>query len=252
MAVVPAAEQTLAILRYLANQASPVSAAAIARTLALPRSTTYHLLQTLIASGFVAHYPDQRVYGLGLTAYELGSGYVRQEPLQRLARRPMADLADRCRNSAHLSVLLGRDVVYVIEERAPGRPLLITDVGVRLPALATASGRAMLAALPQQQVRALYPDKDAFGSDDGPAPTSLSGLRRLLVEVRRDGWAGEDGEVTPGLSSRAMAVLDGNGYPVAAVAVTFPQEEHTPELLAELSAEIGTTVRLLSRRLGAA
>ena len=176
MATVPAAEQTLEILRYLATQASPVPAAVISRSLSLPRSTTYHLLETLMASGFVAHYPDQRVYGLGVTAYELGSGYVRQEPLHRLARQPMADLADRCRNNAHLSVLLGRDVIYVIEERAPGRPLLITDVGVRLPAHATASGRAMLATLPQQQVRALYPDKDAFGSSDDHVPMSLSCL----------------------------------------------------------------------------
>jgi DNA-binding IclR family transcriptional regulator len=250
--MVPAAKQTLAILRYLSNQASPVSAAAISRALSLPRSTTYHLLQTLMASGFVAHYPDQRRYGLGLAAFELGSGYVRQEPLQRLARRPMADLADRCHNSAHLSVLLGRDVIYVIEERAPGRPLLITDVGVRLPAHATASGRAMLAALPQQQVRALYPDKDAFGAGEDPAPKSLSALRRVLTEVRRDGWAGEDGEVTAGLASLAMPVLDGNGYPVAAVAVTFAQEERTPQLLAAITTEIRSTVRILSRRLGGA
>jgi DNA-binding IclR family transcriptional regulator len=252
MGIVPAAEQTLGILRFLANQASPVPAAGISRSLSLPRSTTYHLLETLMASGFVVHYPDQRVYGLGLAAYELGSGYVRQEPLQRLARRPMADLADRCRNSAHLSVLLGRDVIYVIEERAPGRPRLITDVGVRLPAHATASGRAMLAALPQQQVRALYPDKDAFGAADDQVPMSLSALRRVLVEARRDGWASEDGEVTAGLASLAMPVLDGNGYPVAAVAVTFPQEDRTPQLLAEVSAEIGATVRTLSRRLGGA
>jgi DNA-binding IclR family transcriptional regulator len=249
MGKVPAAEQALAILRYLANQAHPVSAAAISRSLSLPRSSTYHLLQTLMEAGFVAHYPDERVYGLGLTAFELGSGYVRQEPLQRLARRPLANLADRCRNSAHLSVLLGREVIYVIEERAPGRPLLITDVGVRLPAHATASGRAMLAALPQQQVRALYPGKDAFSGGD-QAPSSLSALRRLLTEVRRAGWASEDGEVTPGLASCAMAVRDGNGYPVAAVAVTFPQEERTPRLLDEITSEIATTVRLLSRRLG--
>ena len=248
MAIVPAAEHALGILRYLANQASPVAAAVISRSLSLPRSTTYHLLHTLMEAGFVVHYPDQRVYGLGLTAFELGSGYVRQEPLQRLARRPMADLADRCRNSAHLSVLLGRDVVYVIEERAPGRPLLITDVGVRLPAHATASGRAMLAVLPQQQVRALYPSKDAFSGDD-QAPMSLSALRRVLIGVRREGWASEDGEVTPGLASRAMPVLDGNGYPVAAVAVTFPHAERTPQLLAEITAEIGATVRTLSRRL---
>ena len=48
-------------------------------------------------------------------------------------------------HNAHLAVLHGRDVLYVIEERAPGRPLLVTDVGVRLPATLTASGLAMLA-----------------------------------------------------------------------------------------------------------
>ena len=110
----------------------------------------------------------------------------------------------------------------------------------------------MLAALPYQQVRALYPNKDAFGADTGDAPMSLSALRRVLVEVRRDGWASEDGEVTEGLASRAMAVLDANGYPVAAVAVTFPQEERTPRLLADVTASITATVRTLSRRLGAA
>ena len=57
-------------------------------------------------------------------------------------------------------MLHGRDVLYVVEERAPGRPPLVTDVGVRLPAHLTASGRAILAALPAAQVRALYPDAD--------------------------------------------------------------------------------------------
>ena len=51
-------------------------------------------------------------------------------------------------------------MLYVIEERAPGRPPLVTEVGVRLPAHLTASGRAILAALPTAQVRALYPDRE--------------------------------------------------------------------------------------------
>lgn len=247
---VPAAEQTLAILRHLSSQASPVQATAIARSLGLPRSTTYHLLNTLIDFGFVVHYPDQRVYGLGVAAHELGSGYARQEPLQRLARRPIADLADRCKNSAHLSVLLGRDVVYVIEERAAGRPLLITDVGVRLPAFTTASGRAMLAALPQPQVKALYTDRDAFAAAGPGAPGSLSTLRRLLVDVRAQGWASEEGEVSEGLASIAMPVLDAARYPVAAVTVTYPEAERTPELVQRLVHEVGVTARVLSRRLG--
>ncbi|HLY34269.1 MAG TPA: helix-turn-helix domain-containing protein, partial [Jatrophihabitantaceae bacterium] len=75
MAQVPAAREALAILRFLAHQAAPVAAATIARELHLPRSTTYHLLATLQDDGFVVHLADERRYGLGVAAYELGTGY---------------------------------------------------------------------------------------------------------------------------------------------------------------------------------
>src|SRR5437763_14608373 len=86
MGEVPAAAQVLAVLRYLARQYGPVPAASISRDVGLPRSTTYHLLDTLMRDGFVVHLPEERRYGLGLSSYELASGYGRQAPLQRLAR----------------------------------------------------------------------------------------------------------------------------------------------------------------------
>ena len=90
------------------------------------------------------------------------------------------------KQNAHLAVLHGRDVLYVIEERAAGRPMLITDVGVRLPAVLTASGLAMLARLPAAQVRALFPNAAAFvETERGPAtPTAL---RQRLSDVRNRG-----------------------------------------------------------------
>ena len=112
-------------------------------------------------------------------------------------------------------------MLYVVEERAPGRPPLVTDVGVRLPAHLTASGRAILAALPANQVRALYPDRTSFVDRHGRGPTSLSTLRTLLSETRQRGYAIEDGEVTPGFASVAAAVLDHNAHPVAGIAVTY-------------------------------
>ena len=221
---VPAAAQTLSVLSYLARQPRPVAAATLARELQLARSTVYALLATLIEHGFVVHLADDRRFALGLSAYELSSGYARQAPLQRLARLPLADLVDGTGESAHLAVLHGREVVYVIEERAAGRPPLVTDVGVRLPAALTASGRAMLSALPPAQVRALFPDASAFVQRTDTGPRTLTELRRLLTEVRRTGMAWEDGEVTSGLSSVAVAVLDPTGYPVAAVASTYPAD----------------------------
>src|SRR3954449_2852895 len=225
MGQVPAGTRTLRVLRFLAGQSEPVPLDRIARACSLPRSTTYHLLNAMIEEGFVVHLADEHRYGLGVAAFELGSGYARQEPLQRLARRPLAALVDRVGQSAHLAVLRGREVLYVVEERAPGRPPLVTDVGVRLPAQLTASGRAILALLPAPQVRALYPDAGAFVDRHGLGPRRLSELRRLLGEVRSAGSATEDGEVTPGFASVATAVHDHAGRPTAAVAVTFPAGE---------------------------
>jgi DNA-binding IclR family transcriptional regulator len=250
MAQVPAASQVLAVLRYLARQPGPVPAAAIARDLQLPRSTTYHLLGTLLDDGFVVHLPEERRYGLGVSAYELGTGYARQAPLQRLSRVPLASLVDRLSYSAHLAVLHGREVIYVIEERAPGRPPLITDVGVRLPAQLTASGRAMLAALPAAQVRALFPDPSAFVLRNDRGPRSASALRHLLVEVRRRGHAEEDGEITLDFASVAAAVLDHAGHPIASVAVTFPEADVTPSRRAYLASHVVRTAQAISRRVG--
>lgn len=225
MGQVPAATRALRVLRFLASQADPVTLQAIATAVGIPRSTAYHLLGVMVEEGFVVHLADEHRYGLGVAAFEVGSGYARQEPLQRLARRPLAELVDAVGQSAHLAVLHGRDVLYVLEERAPGRPPLVSDVGVRLPAHLTASGRAILAALPAAQVRALYPDRTAFVDRHGVGPSSPSALRALLVETRQRGYAMEDGEVTPGFSSVAAVVLDHTGHPVAGVAVTFPSED---------------------------
>ncbi|WP_460841275.1 IclR family transcriptional regulator [Nocardioides marmoraquaticus] len=245
---VPAATRALRVLRFLASQPDPVPVDRIAAAVGLPRSTAYHLLRAMADEGFVSHVAEDARYCLGIAAFEVGSGYTRQAPLQRLARRPLVDLVDRTGRSAHLAVPHGRDVLYVLEERAPGRPPLVTDVGVRLPAALTASGRAILAALPEAQVRALHPDRSAFVDRHGGGPTSLTALRGLLSETRRRGWAREDGEVTPGFASVAVAVLDHNGGPVGGVAVTWDVREQVDE--DGLVAAVTGTARAVSRRVG--
>lgn len=220
-AQVPAAEHTLRILSYLAGRPAPVAASAIARELVLPRSTVYHLLATLAAHGFVLHLREEHRWGLGTSAFELAGGYTRQQPLARLGRPLVAALSDRIGESAHLAVMSGSDVLYIVEERAPQRPALVTDVGVRLPAHLTASGRAMLASLPREQVRALYPSAAVFPNRTGVGPRTPAALKEVLRLVRARGYANEDDEVAAGLRSVGAAVHDHAGWPVAAVAITW-------------------------------
>lgn len=244
---VPAATATLRVLRFLSGQPVPVPASRVAAEIGLPRSSTYHLLAAMTEEDFVVHYPEDRTWGLGVGAWEVGVAFAQQEPLARLARVPLARLVDTLRHSAHLAVLHGTDVLYVLEERAPGRPSLVTDVGVRLPAHLTASGRAILATLPRPQVRALYPDASAFVSRTDIGPRTPTQLRDLLGETRRRGHATEDGEVTPGFRSIAVALTAPSVR--AAVAVTW--ESSTDVSGSTVVETVRATAATLDRRLHA-
>ena len=252
---VPAAAQVLSILRYLGAQAGPVSAAAIARDLSLPRSTAYHLLAALVGDGFAVHLPEERKYALGATAHELGTGYARQAPLQRIGRFPLRRLVARSRLTAHLAVLQGTDVIYVIEERAPQQQPLVTDAGIRLPAHRTASGRVMLAQMTEVQLQALYPDAGAMRSSRSGGPA----LAELLEQVRGRGYAWEENEVTEGFSSIAVPVLDRAGRAVASVTLTGPNRlpaapaaaRGIHDFAALRLTEVSGCAAEISRRLGA-
>lgn len=246
MANATAAGHALRALTHLASRAEPIPATHLARAIGLPRSSTYHLLAVLIEHGYVVHYEEERTYGIGAAVHELGAGYQRQDPLQRLARPLVEQLVDTTTHNAHLAVLSGRDVLYVIEERAAGRPSLVTDVGVRLPATVTASGLAVLAALPRRQVTALYPSASVMVAD---GPATPSALRRELVDVRARGYAVEEGSVSPDLSSVAAAVLDRDGHPVAAVAITYRSAEVDKESRADLAERARATADRISSRL---
>lgn len=248
MSRVPAAEHTLQVLSLLAESRGPLPAASIASQLGIPRSSIYQLLAVMVERGFVLHYPEARRYGLGPSAFELGGGFARQQPLARLGRPLVESLVDRVGESGHLAVLSGSDVLYLVEDRAPRRPSLVSDEGVRLPAHLTATGRAMLAMLPAAQLRALYPDAGAFTSRDGEA-WSYRRLKTVLEAVRRDGVATEHGEVTPELASVGAAVLDSSQWPVAAIALTYREADVTAGQVAEWSREVRAAAAELERRI---
>ncbi|MGW9350404.1 transcriptional regulator, IclR family [Nocardiopsis flavescens] len=248
MSIVPAATRALRLLRFLATRSGPVSAAAIAAGLGIPRSSVYQLLEAMAEEGFVVHLPEERRWGLGVAAFEIGSAYLRHDGMERLARPLLTRLTEATGATSHLGVLHGADTLYLLKEQPPHAPPLITGVGVRLPAHLTASGRAMLALLPRAQVRALYPAQAAFTDRTGRGPAAPAELRRVLAEEARQGWSLEDGQVTEGFVSVAAAALDHNGRPAAAISLTVPRARPvTPQALA---GRVRDAAAELTRRLG--
>lgn len=228
---VPAAANTLAILQVLTAADVPMSAARITQETGLPRSTVYHLLSVMEQAGFVVHLAEEQAYGLGVAAYEMASSYSRQQPLVRVGRRYAVALALKVDGSAHVSRLSGSEVVYLLEERAPDAVRLLTDVGVRLDAYRTASGKAMLAFLPPAEAKAAVGVHGVGGRD-------FSDFEAELSLVRRSGWAEERGLVSPGQQSVAVPLFDHLGRAASALAVTFRQgalgEVQKRDLLGEM------------------
>jgi DNA-binding IclR family transcriptional regulator len=254
MPQIPAARNTLAVLRYLSRRSGPVRASTLARDLGLPRSSVYQLIAVMMDEGFLVHYPEDRAYGLSALVSEIGTSALQSERLGRLAK----PILDRLVSStgipvvAHLAVLGGADVIYAARVQGFRAPTTVSSIGVRLPAHLTATGRAMLSLLPASQVRALYPNRDQLTRRSDAGPATLAELDRILAETRDRGWATEEGDVTPEYASVGVSALDHNEYPVAAIGLTFrsvavePDDWHTlGEATATAASEL--TARLTGR-----
>jgi DNA-binding IclR family transcriptional regulator len=251
MAAVPAARAALQIVSHLAAHGDPVPASLIARALDLPRSSTYQLLRVLMDEGYVVHYPELRAYGLGGHVAEIGSAVLRASRLGSLAM-PLLDRVvaeSGIPVAAQLAVLNGSDVSYVGQVSAPRAPTTVVRVGVRLPAHLTATGRAMLAALPHAQVRALYPHREALITRQGVGPSTLAQLDAILADARARGVASEDGEITAGYASVAVVALDRGDYPAAAIGATFRSAVADEDARARVAAAASIAAAQLTARL---
>ena len=235
---VPGATRTLNILKELASH-GPIPAAVLARNLNLPRSSVYHLLNAMQEQEFVTYYPEDRTWGLGVSVFEIGSAYLRHEPLERIARPLLAGLVKTKKFPmvAHLGILHGNETMYLLKEAAAPPMTLVTEIGIRLPAQLTATGRAILAYLPQSQVRALFSANKTLVTRTSTGPSSFTELSKILINENKQGFAREVGQVTEGYQSIAMPILDRSTRPIAGVGITFRQTDasHEPELLRDLN-----------------
>jgi DNA-binding IclR family transcriptional regulator len=248
---IPAARNTLRVLGYLARRSGPVRAATLARELAMPRSSVYQLIAVMMEEGFLVHYPEDRAYGLSGLLSEIGTSSSRTARIAQLAQPLLERLVAQSPVPvvAHLATLSGPDVIYIAKVQGFRAPTTVSRIGVRLPAHLTATGRALLAALPAPQVTALYPHDSDLIVRANSGPRTRAQLDGILQHCRNDGFAREDGEITPDYASVGAVALDRNNYPSAAVGVTFVGSAATEGDWASLGEQVSATAIALTARL---
>ena len=188
----------------------------------LDPGTAFRMLNTLVMLGYVARVPDSKRFRLTLKVVDLGFHAIGRSDLRELARPILRSLVGEISEAASLGVLDGGDLLYVERVRA-GLTRLGVDIriGTVIPAASGIIGHAILAFLaPADRERIL--ETPPRRNDAALQPLNKAELVRTLEATRQRGYALQDSLFGNGLRVLAVPVLDGDGYPVAAISVAAP------------------------------
>lgn len=246
----PALRRAIEVLDLLGSASEPLAAADIARELGLPKSSAHGLIATMAEFDLVTRGPDGR-FRLGPRLMRWASGFLGQTNLTGEFQSYFAGETDLDAHTITLTILDGRDVVYVAC-RDSGDPLGLTfRIGMRLPAPFTATGKALLAAMPEEDLDRLFADPKTWPAPLTPLGVgSLDQLRGELDLVRQRGYSIDDGQVREGMICLGAAIRDHSGRAIAGIAVSLIRSEADAPTLDKLGADIRTAAQTLGRRLG--
>jgi DNA-binding IclR family transcriptional regulator len=200
--------------------------------LGVSHSTAHRLLQMLIQYELVRQ-ESSRAYCPGPMLVEIGLAVVQKMDIRSQARPFMETLSKEFAETVHLTILEGNMVRFVDAIESEHTLRVAARTGQVLPANCTSVGKALLAELGREQVRALYPAGD-LPLQTRHSITSVQSLEEALDEVRKQGYATNLEESEEGVGSVAVALVNAAKRPVAAIAVALPVSRIKPESQARI------------------
>src|SRR6201991_3030606 len=177
--------------------------------LGVAHSTAHRLLAMLIHHGFVQQDAQTRTYRPGPTLLEIGLAVVEKSDFRTKARPALGELVDQFNETVHLMTLEGTKVRYVDAVESTRALRVAPRTGSLLPAHCTSGGKALLAELPDERIRAMYADPGLIAPQTDRSVSSVPLLIAALEEVRANRYATNYEEREEGVGSVAISLCDG-------------------------------------------
>ena len=237
----------LALVDVVAGASRPHSAAEIIERTGLPRATALRLLEVLCRTN-VLRTDGSGAYTLGPRVVRWGQSFLDHIDMRSQGLDLMEQLVDITDETCFLGVRDGDQVLYVaaISSPQPVRPG--ADVGFRNPLHSTGVGKALLAGMPDDELRRLLPERLERRTPN--TMTSRAELLADLAEIRRRGYAVDDVENEDGVRCVAAPVRDHTGAVCGALSVSAPAYRFSAEDVHRLAPHILRVTQELSARLG--
>lgn len=248
---VPPVHRAFRLLRHIAGGGRCSNASATARALGINRTTLIRLLHTLEAERMIETRDEGLSWQLGSGMIALAADALKSRDVVRVAQPVMARMVTSLGLSAHLGILEGTEIIYLLRETPNSHLVSNVREGSRLPAHATTIGRILLGALPVGELQRRYAGVD-LSTFTVKTATSLDALAAQIAEDAARGMAWSAGNFEPGIGSCAAAIHDHQGRAVAAINVTGPEAQFQPgtPLAARIEAAVKAGAAEISAALG--
>jgi DNA-binding IclR family transcriptional regulator len=216
---------TLVVLDALADR-SPLALAELARELGIAKSTLHRVCAVLVERGWAVRDADG-AFSLGIRALRLGSRSA-ELPIVTAFHTVAARFLTRHDETVALAVLDGTDSIFIALEETSQPVRLVTHVGSKTQAYASASGRVILASQPPASVAALFGGQ-LLVTPTGRRLNGVAEVQTILEQTRAQGYAENWEETAEGLYAASVPVVNDEGVTIAALTTCIPVSRMTPE-----------------------
>jgi DNA-binding IclR family transcriptional regulator len=214
----------------------------------MSKTTVHRLLTTLENKRFITRDKVTGLYRLGFRFIEMASIVLQDVELHRWAHPYLLRLSTEFGETVDLSILDGSHVIYLEVIESPQRVKLAAAVGQRLPACFTASGKALLAYLPEDQVRKVISDNLSESSNH--AAVTIPDLVADLQATAERGYAVAEQEYEEAINAVAAPIFDAEKRPIASIAIVGPSYRLTKERLPLLGDSLRKMTHVISNEVG--
>lgn len=238
----------LAVLQTLSEAPQPLSLAEIAQSVGINNVTAMRFCFTLNQLGFIQR-DGQRRYRLTPQVLSLGYAVIRGLDWRKVAHYYLEQLSREIGETVNLSVLDGKEIMYMI--RIKTEKILPYDlhIGSKLPVHCTSMGKVLMAFNPREKTRPILNGLD-FGPLTHRTITCFEDYLKELEKVRRQGYSINDEELSVGLRSIAAPIRDAKGVAVAAINIAVPTKRFSlKELQNRFAPRVIETAEKISKAL---
>jgi len=245
---VRAVERAIDILLCFTRKEPTRSLTQIAETIQMSKTTVHRLLATLESKRFITRDKVTGHYRLGFRFIEMASLVLQDVDLHRWARPYLKALSEECGETVDLSILEGSHVMYLDVIESPQRVKIAAAAGQHLPAVFTASGKALLAFMSNEQVRKIIEQNLAESTNRQNA--SIDYILEDLKLTAQRGYAIAMQEYEEDINAVAAPIFDADNQPIASIAIVGPSFRFTRERLPALGESIRRMTQVIAEEVG--